>query len=158
MTGYTHENGLNPISTCFYRIKLKWYSLSIHRMSIMDTQLAILEQLPLPNELVMYVKEFAAHTRLDWRTCRRHEAELIEQLHEHFLYQILDPNYDTDWMLDTDTVIELSTWSLFGLTFILNWLDSGGVHRYGRPPRCLPSDDYNYRKWYTQTFMYICFY
>ena len=36
----------------------------------------------LPDDIAPLVKTFLCPTRLDWRTCRKHEADLIRKLHQ----------------------------------------------------------------------------
>lgn len=114
----------------------------------------------LPDDIAPLIKSFLRQTRLDWRTCRKHEANLIKKLHQIVLKAVEDPDMD-DWVFDSSIAREMNTWSLFGMLYIVSWLNKGGIHQYGRPPRCRPTEDHyydnKYDKWYTHTFMWCCF-
>ena len=105
---------------------------------------------PLPEDIAPLIKAFIRPTRLDWRTCRTHEADLIKR------HQVVTLSLVGD-VFDDFTVRELRTWTLCGVLYIIAWLNKGGGH--GRPPRCRPTyfPEYyadNYDKWYIQTFMW----
>ena len=58
----------------------------------------------LPNDIVLHVNAFLCPTRLDWRTCRKHEAELIRKLH-----QVVVTDAD-DWIFDALIVCTVLAW------------------------------------------------
>ena len=118
--------------------------------------------LKLSDDLVPFIMDFIRPTRLDWRTCRKHEADLIKRLQQVVANSLVEPGMQ-DWIFDEYTRRELATWSLYGVLYIISWLNKGGIYQYGRPPRCRPSAVFHYyysvhyHKWYTQTFMWCCY-
>ena len=115
----------------------------------------------LPEDTAHLIKSFLCQTRLDWRTCRTHEANLIKKLHRLVVISIADPDVD-DWVFDASTTMELNTWTLFGVLHLISWLNKGGayqfIHRFGRP-RFHSRPDYRlygdkYQSWYLHTFMW----
>ena len=113
----------------------------------------------LPDDIMSLVEEFICPTRLDWRRCRIHESRLIKELRHCVFTSIVDPT-EVDWVFDAFTTREMTTWSMFGVLYVVAWLNKGGIDRFGRPPRCRPDlliyvDDYE--KWYTHTFMWCSY-
>jgi hypothetical protein len=114
----------------------------------------------LPDEVKSIVEEFICPTKLNWRDCRIHESRLIKELRESLFSSVVEPT-ELDWVFDSFTTREMTTWSMFGILYLLKWLHSGGIDRFGRPPRQRPSDfliNYfvdDYDKWYTHTFMWF---
>lgn len=102
----------------------------------------LLSKLPFPTVLIPYILEYKL--RPDWKTCRIHESNLI---------------FEFNRLAREPYVEEIEHgWSLFGVWYILWWVDTGGVEQYGRPPRIRPQDEYyrdgdNYKGWYTQSIM-----
>ena len=124
----------------------------------------LLSKLPFPAALIPSILEYKL--RPDWKTCREHESNLIKKLRRNVMdqmyrmfeiYDIFDIEYCV--LEDHYTLCE---WSLFGMNYILCWLEDGGMDRYGRLPRIRPLEKYyrsgdDYHKWYTQSFMCYCF-
>jgi len=93
--------------------------------------------------------------RLDWRTCKRHEAELIEYYHELVLDQLEDTK--EDWASWNGAYEEVDGWTLYGRRWLMyahNWL----VVAPGRPPLIPPKDGMyqdNCWKWYSHQIQWM---
>ena len=93
--------------------------------------------------------------RLDWRTCKRHEAELIEYYHDLVLDQLEDTK--EDWASWNGAYEEVDGWTLYGRRWLMyahNWL----VVAPGRPPLIPPKDGMyqdNCWKWYSHQIQWM---
>jgi hypothetical protein len=121
----------------------------------------LLSKLPFPAALIPSILEYKL--RPDWKTCREHESNLIKELQRNVidqLYRVFDI-YDIV-EIEYYVLDDYREWSLFGMNYVLYWLEEGGMDRYGRVPRIRPLEKYyrsgdDYLKWYTQSFMCYCF-
>lgn len=95
----------------------------------------------LPPELIHHILEY--RIRSDWKTCRAHEADLIREVMENILYKLENPDNAELYAY----TVEISQWTLFGILYLLLWLENG------RKRPC--HEEYVYKKWYAQSFM--CF-
>jgi len=95
---------------------------------------AILPQI-LPDELLFTILKFASSTRVDWRTCKKHEALLIRGV-EH-----------GEDLLD---------WTLFGRLYMAETLEKFPVFRM---PGCVslraPEPMEDYRRWYLLQYRWL---
>ena len=103
----------------------------------MDLKLVF--NLPLPTELNHYIAGFIL--RPDWKTCRKHESGLIRQNCTDTAVRLEDPTYES--------VIEISSWTLYGKLFIIKWLN---VLLNGRGINLTYKD--RYTNWYTQKYLH----
>jgi hypothetical protein len=105
----------------------------------------LISKLPLPSDLCPLISDFIR--RSDWKTCRKHEADLIRQMGINLTLRLVDPVYESvDFGFEMTTTNEVRSWTLYGKRFIVKWLNSGCSRT---------SMDYfdRYTNWYTQ--MYI---
>ena len=118
----------------------------------------LMTKLPFPAELIQSILEYKL--RPDWKSCRKHESDLVKKFQRIMVNKVEDRVLDIEyWILDDNMLSEVSVWSLFGMRYILRWLEYGGANLCGRPPiRPLEnrSGD-NYEEWYDQTFMCCCY-
>jgi hypothetical protein len=109
----------------------------------------LITKLPLPMELNHLISEFIR--RPDWKTCRKHEADLIRESYINMTEHLGDPAYDpVDYIFSDPTVLEITRWTLYGKLFIVKWLESGcsrtGIG-YGYYD--------HYTKWYTGIYILL---
>jgi hypothetical protein len=97
----------------------------------------------LPNDLLPIIKSFMNKTRLDWRTCKSHEAALIRGLE---CENVIEVRHGKIYEVDTDML----RWTLAGRLFISSlfhedpiWKNMNYYPQNTPPP---PMDDY--RRWY----------
>ena len=92
--------------------------------------------------------------RVDWRTCKRHEAELIEENHGLVLDYLDQTKADWGW---DETYAEVDEWTLYGRRWLMDahtWL----VVAPGRPPLIPPAEGLytdEYWKWYSHRIQWI---
>jgi hypothetical protein len=92
----------------------------------------------LPEDVLVLVRAYSKpFTRVDWRTCKTRESELVSSLYKAATQAV--------WLEE-----ERYEWSLFGLIFLLN-LPHRFHHALGRPPLIPPRDE-NYRGDYNGSY------
>ena len=107
----------------------------------------------LPPELVEEIIGFVL--RPDWRTCKRHEAELIEE-NNGYVFYCLEQRRD-NWSWREEAYHEVDDWTLYGRTWLMN-AHQGLCIAQLRPPHIPPADGYytdNYWKWYSHQIQWM---
>ena len=107
----------------------------------------------LPPELVEEIIGFVL--RPDWRMCKRHEAELIEE-NNGYVFYCLEQRRD-DWSWREEAYHEVDEWTLYGRTWLMN-AHQGLCIAQLRPPLIPPEDGYytdNYWKWYSHQIQWM---
>ena len=101
--------------------------------------------LPLPTELNHYIAGFIL--RPDWKTCRNHESELIRQNCTDIAVRLKNQ------LSTVSTVIEISSWTLYGKLFIISWLNRRLNRGLNRGIKLVTYKD-RYINWYTQKYLH----
>lgn len=73
----------------------------------------VLAMLGLPEDVSRYLLGFLCLLRYDWRTCKAHEAKLIQ---DEVKLRSIEAYYGF-WMIDYQ---EITTWTLFGIRYIIH--------------------------------------
>ena len=110
-----------------------------------------MSQLYLPYYAQHLIHEFSRPlTRPDWRTCKREEAEMVEELNEDFM-DYLEKTKER-WCWIREEMREIDDWSLYGKRWLMYaHHDEYIAHRRAplRPPRegmySDPKDWYSHR-------------
>ena len=114
----------------------------------------ILTMFRLPPELLTVIEEYWP-TRPDWRTCKRHEAEIVEEnnnLVEYYLSETEDR-----WTWSPEETIEVYEWTLYGK----NWLMDAHQAVCIPSRRCpvVPPEDWMYpqnpKEWYIHRIQWL---
>ena len=104
----------------------------------------------LPADLVPIIKSYMNKTRLDWRTCKRHEAELIRGLE---CVNVIEVRHGGLYEVDP----EMLRWTLAGRLFISKifedcplWANMTYYPQFTPPP--LTED---YTRWYILQYRWL---
>ena len=110
----------------------------------------------LPSDVFPLILSFVK--RPDWRTCRKHEADIISHFNR-WTHRVLDddsPDWDFPILIGRDELEAYSQWSMFGRWFLIQKTRDDPYWSYTSrynivPPRC--SD--HYMVWYTRSFIWL---
>ena len=109
----------------------------------------------LPSELIEEVIGFVL--RPDWRTCKRHEANLIKEFNGCVSYYLEETKGKwVSW--DSPSFDEIENWTLYGRNWLMNAHEWFIIAQGGRPPLIPPRDGMyqdNYWKWYSHMIMWM---
>jgi hypothetical protein len=132
-------------------------------LEIYQTTLKVLECLPI--ELVPIIQTYISGTRIDWKTCRKHESALIEQ-YNHWTKQVfneeaLDWNYVGTlnlfpFSINTHNLKEYFGWTLYGRWYLI-LLTRENMYWFNRNycPAHEPPFTENYKRWYRWQFHHL---
>jgi hypothetical protein len=107
----------------------------------------------LPRELLPGIMSFVL--RPDWRTCKRQEAELIQEIYTDISYYIEDTK--RDWSMSNDpSYNEVYEWTLYGKKW-LGWADRDDIWSFRRPPLIPPTERMyeNPQDWYSHRIQWL---
>ena len=107
----------------------------------------------LPPELVEEIMGFVI--RPDWRTCKRHEAEIIEE-NNGLVLECLVERKDY-WSWSKEAYNDIDDWTLYGRTWLMrapNYLCFAQLRSPLIPPRDGLYAD-NYWKWYSHRIQWM---
>jgi len=106
-----------------------------------------------PPEMVEVINGFVL--RPDWRTCKRPEAELIQENNELVSYYLVERR--DYWSWTEEAYDEIDEWTLYGRTWLMH-AHQGLCIAQRRPPLIPPADGwYNdeYWKWYSHRIQWM---
>ena len=101
--------------------------------------------LGLPLDVYKYMRSFVNPIRYDWRTCKAHEAELVRQELQWYLWA-------AEEQFDFDQMEEIETWTFYGIKH------SFGLYLGGRDPGIPPDPNShrdNPREWYRLRLQWV---
>lgn len=110
----------------------------------------------LPADVLQVIKEFSGPimTRADWRTCKRHESEMVEEYNDCVLYYLYETNNRWNW--SPEETHEINHWSLYGKKWLMRahqWL----CIAQRRAPQYPPEDGMyeNPKEWYSHRIQWL---
>jgi hypothetical protein len=110
----------------------------------------------LPVDVLRVIKEFSGPimTRADWRTCKRHEAEIVEEKNERVLYYL--DKTKKRWNCNPEETHEINHWTLYGKKWLMRAPEWRCIAQR-RPPLIPPKDGMykNPNEWYAHRIQWL---
>jgi hypothetical protein len=107
----------------------------------------------LPVELLGVIEEYWP-TRADWRTCKRHEAEIVQENNElvdYYLYESKDR-----WCWSPEETLEVYDWSLYGKKWLMHAHEWMCIAQ--RRPPLIPPEEWMHQDpqdWYSHRIQWL---